>query len=96
MQVDSVTINDTLYPIFDTIQIPFGQVLDTITQERSQSFDVNLTLGIEYFPVENFSVSLFSGIGARSEKRTKNAQRVWTVTSRPFFKGTNIGFHYYF
>lgn len=82
--------------IYDTLAIPFGQVLDTITQEKSQSIDVNLTLGIEYFPVENFSISFFHGIGLRSEKQTKNGQRHWTVSSRPFFKGTNIGFHYYF
>ena len=93
---DTITLNDTLVLIDSIIGIPFGQVLDNITQERSQSFDINLTLGIEYFPAENFSVSLFSGFGARSEKRTKNSQRVWTLTSRPFFKGTNIGFHYYF
>jgi hypothetical protein len=94
--VDTITVNDTLILIGDTLQIPSGQVLDTITQEKSQAFDINVTLGIEYFPTENFSISLFSGIGARSEKRTKGAQRVWTVTSRPFFKGTNIGFRYYF
>jgi hypothetical protein len=55
-----------------------------------------LTLGIEYFPAENFSVSLFQGIGARNSKRTKGEDGFWTVTSRPFFRGTNIGFHYYF
>lgn len=96
LAVDTVTIDDTLRVVFDTLRSFLGTALDTVTEERSQSFDINLTLGLEYFPVENFSVSLFSGIGARSEKRTKNAQRVWTVTTRPFFKGTNIGFHYYF
>jgi hypothetical protein len=81
---------------YDTIVVPFGSVLDTITEEKSKSFDINVTLGIEYFPVENFSVSLFHGIGARTEKKTKNGKSSWIVTSRPFFKGTNIGFRYYF
>ena len=81
---------------YDTVFTPIGSVLDTVTDERSQSFDVNLTLGIEYFPAEHFSVSLFHGLGAHSEKKTKNGKSVWTVTSRPFFRGTNIGFRYYF
>jgi hypothetical protein len=81
---------------YDTVYTPIGSALDTVKDERSESFDINLTLGIEYFPVENFSVSLFHGLGARSEKKTMNGKRVWTVTSRPFFKGTNIGFRYYF
>ena len=82
--------------LYDTLVIPFGSVLDTITEEKSKSFDINVTLGIEYFPVENFSVSFFHGIGARSEKKTKNGKSSWAVTSRPFFKGTNLGFRYYF
>lgn len=96
--VDTFTSTGDSFPtiIFDTLRSFLGTAVDTITEERSQSFDINLTLGIEYFPVENFSVSLFSGIGARSEKKTKNGQRVWTLTSRPFFKGANIGFRYYF
>jgi len=81
---------------YDTIMVPFGSVLDTITEEKSKSFDINVTLGIEYFPVENFSVSLFHGIGARTEKKTKNGKSSWVITSRPFFKGTNLGFRYYF
>jgi len=82
--------------VYDTLVIPFGSVLDTITEEKSKSFDINVTLGIEYFPAENFSVSLFHGIGARTEKKTKNGKSSWVVTSRPFFKGTNLGFRYYF
>lgn len=93
---DTVTVDDTLRLIGDTLLIPSGQVLDTVTNERSRSIDVNLTLGIEYFPAENFSVSLFHGIGARNERRTKNGESFWTVTHRPFFRGTNIGFHFYF
>ncbi len=87
---------DSIKFLRDTLFIPFGSVLDTVTDEKSKSFDINLTLGIEYFPVDNFSVSLFHGIGARNEKRTKNGKSFWTVTSRPFFKGTNLGFRYYF
>jgi len=87
---------DSIKFIRDSLFIPMGSILDTVTDERSQAFDVNLTLGIEYFPVENFSVSFFHGLGARSEKKTKNGKSVWTLTSRPFFKGTNIGFRYYF
>ncbi|MCI0406751.1 MAG: hypothetical protein L0Z48_08685 [candidate division Zixibacteria bacterium] len=98
--VDSVfpNPNDTTKNIvrYDTLQIPFGSVLDTITEEKSKSFDINVTLGIEYFPVENFSVSLFHGVGARTEKKTKNGKSSWAITSRPFFKGTNLGFRYYF
>jgi hypothetical protein len=88
--------NGDLFDVKDTIEVPFGQVLDTVKEEKSRSFDINFTLGIEYFPVDNFSVSLFHGIGARNSKRAKGEDGFWTVTSRPFFKGTNIGFRYYF
>lgn len=95
---DTVTIPPDTIPtvIIDTIKIPFGSVRDTITEERSQSIDINLNLGIEYFPVENFSVSFFQGVGLTSEKKTKNGNSFWTITHRPFVKGVNLGFHYYF
>ncbi len=109
------------FPGGDTVVIPGPPVLDTITDERSRMVDVNLTVGVEYFPTENFSVSLFSGIGAQSVQRSRyrrdengaylaggpgnprtdegaraKEQSFWTVTHRPFFKGVNLGFHYYF
>ncbi len=87
---------DSIKFIYDTLAIPSGSVLDTITEERSKSFDINVTLGIEYFPVEHFSVSFFHGIGLRNERKTKNGKSSWAITSRPFFKGTNLGFRYYF
>jgi len=123
--VDSVYYSDpaetTLIVRYDSLRIPFGSVLDTITDERSRMVDVNLTVGVEYFPTENLSISLFSGIGAQSVQRSRyrrdengayvaggpgnprtdvgaraKEQSFWTVTHRPFFKGVNLGFHYYF
>ena len=101
---------------FDTTSLRFnrGTLIDSADVERSRQFDVNFTLGIEYFPTENFSVSLFSGLGVRNEratqfKRSSNGSVIldskgnkikgdsfWTATHRPFVKGVNIGFHFYF
>jgi hypothetical protein len=110
--------------LYDTVVTPFGSFLDTVTEERSRAFDINLNLGIEYFPTENFSVSLFSGVGLRSEQRARyqrgangaylpvdsattrdpranesdraKQKSAISVTHRPFLKGVNLGFRYYF
>ncbi len=102
--------------IKDTISLQFnrGTVTDSADVERAREFDLNFTLGIEYFPTENFSVSLFSGLGVQNERRTQfkrgsngsaildsNGNKIkgdsfWTATHRPFLKGVNIGFHFYF
>ncbi|MCI0330935.1 MAG: hypothetical protein L0196_08320 [candidate division Zixibacteria bacterium] len=105
----------------DSVFLPGDPVRDTITDDRSRIIDVSLTFGVEYFPTESFSVSLFSGIGAQRVQRSRwrrdengayvaggpgnprtdegtraEEQSLWTVTHRPFLKGVNIGFHYYF
>ena len=110
-----------IFPSGDSVAIPGDPVRDTITDDRSRIIDVSLTFGVEYFPSESFSVSLFTGIGAQSLQRSRyrrdengayvaggagnprtdegaraKEQSLWTVTHRPFLKGINLGFHYYF
>lgn len=113
--IDTTYMGDTLVITIDTAKVLGGPpVLDTVTKERLRSIDVNLSLGIEYFPTDDFSVSLFAGLGARSEQQVQfkrnpdgtlakdqNGNNIkgdtfWTVTHRPFLKGVNIGFHFYF
>jgi len=112
IEYDSLGGFDTAFT--DTLRFNRGTIVDSADVERAREFDLNFTLGMEYFPTENFSVSLFSGLGVRNERRTQfkrgangsavldsNGNKIkgdsfWTATHRPFVKGVNIGFHFYF
>ncbi len=112
---------DSIKYRYDSVFTPIGTVLDTVIEDLARSIDINLTVGVEYFPTEHFSISLFTGIGARSEQKTRyrrdrdgtpllvadasgnrrpveaeGRETYWTVTHRPFLRGVNVGFRYYF